>query len=105
MVEMRGSFLFLPLKIDGASLILNIFFINFNVTMQVLSASVSIQLLFTPLHFTSLFSPHRDLLKLASSKLAPLIGQGTPYAGPKGDEKEILELLKFFQYVSPNVSF
>ena len=57
------------------------------------------------LYFTLLFLPFRDLLKLASSKLAPLIGQGTPYAGPKGDEKEILELLKFFQDVSPNVSF
>jgi hypothetical protein len=39
----------------------------------------------------------KDMLKLFSDKMAPLIGQGDPYAGPKGDEKEILALLQFYQ--------
>ena len=64
----------------------------------------TLNFLFIIFHYYSLLFPFRDLLKLASSKLAPLIGQGTPYAGPKGDEKEILELLKFYQEISSDVS-
>ena len=45
----------------------------------------------------------RDLLKLASSKLGPIVGQGSPYADPKGDDKEILDLLNFFQESSAQV--
>jgi hypothetical protein len=37
------------------------------------------------------------MLKLFSDKLAPLIGQGDPYAGPKGEEKDILALLQSYQ--------
>mmetsp|Transcript_29047 Transcript_29047/g.27839 ORF Transcript_29047/g.27839 Transcript_29047/m.27839 type:complete len:623 (-) Transcript_29047:267-2135(-) len=39
----------------------------------------------------------KDMLKLLSDKMAPMVGQGDPYAGPKGDEKEILALLQFYQ--------
>lgn len=47
----------------------------------------------------------RDLLKLASSKLGPIVGQGSPYSDPKADDKEILDLLNFFQESSAQVYY
>lgn len=46
----------------------------------------------------------RDLLKLVSSKLGPFVGQGAAYAEPKGNDKEILDLLNFFQDSSAQVN-
>jgi hypothetical protein len=55
---------------------------------------------FSPFAFLS-----RDLLKLVSSKLGPFVGQGAAYAEPKGSDKEILDLLNFFQDSSSQVSY
>jgi hypothetical protein len=53
----------------------------------------------------SLLSPlSRDLLKIVSSKLGPFVGQGAAYAEPKGSDKEILDLLSFFQESSSQVT-
>ena len=45
----------------------------------------------------------RDLLKLCSSKIGPLVGQGSSYSEPKGSDKEVLALLNFFQDSSAQV--
>jgi hypothetical protein len=56
-------------------------------------------------HTLSLLSPlSRDLLKIVSSKLGPFVGQGAAYAEPKGSDKEILDLLSFFQESSSQVT-
>ena len=46
---------------------------------------------------------NRDLLKLCSSKIGPLVGQGSSYSEPKGSDKEVLALLNFFQDSSAQV--
>ena len=61
-------------------------------------------LFITSFHFQLLLSTDRDLLKLCSSKIGPLVGQGSPYSDPKGSDKEVLVLLNFFQDSSTQVS-
>ena len=45
----------------------------------------------------------RDLIKLCTAKLGPLLGDGAAYGGTKADEKDVLALLVFFQEAAEQV--